>query len=594
MTVRVADYTASYLHALGVRTCYSLSGTGSIHLDQAFSRHPGLASVCARHETAAALMATGAAKLTGNLGVALVTSGPGAVNALAGLVDAYADGVPVLVISGQVETRHMDEGVRSFGVQGFGVVNSARTMTKYSAVVERPADIRMHLDEAVRHALDGRPGPVWLDIPLDVQAAVIDPGTLQGALSTAGEPSGAGARQTARQLMTMLRSAERPLIVAGQGIRQADAVKPFRDMIERLRIPVVTSRLGTDLLPYDSEFCFGQGGIRGRLYPGLIMGRSDLVISLGSSLSTAFVGEDADAFDPDATVVAVDIDPSQLAKKGVRVDFPVRVDVGELVEALQVEAAEAAVPVTHEAWLAHCAALKAAHPTVGEHRPGGPINSYRFVDRLEAQTGPGHVFVVDTGSAYYVTGQTLRFTSSQREITSAAFLNMGAAVPMAVGAAFAQPDAQVLVIVGDGAIELNIQELATISQYGLSIKVFVLNNGGYASIRESQRALTGGPGLPEPETLDFRAVATAFRLPYRTLERPDTLDADIAAVLAEDGPALVEVICDPEQQLLRPLRAGGRSRVHDGASVVRVAPQSAAPDRSASEGVVPERELNHA
>ncbi|KJK58934.1 thiamine pyrophosphate-binding protein [Saccharothrix sp. ST-888] len=579
MTVRVADYVASYLHALGVRTCYSLSGTGSIHLDQAFAQQPGLVSICARHETAAALMATGAAKLTGSLGVALVTSGPGAVNALAGLVDAYADGVPVLVVSGQVETRHMDDGARSFGVQGFGVVNSARSMTKYSAVVERAADIKVHLDEAVRHALEGRPGPVWLDIPLDVQAAAIDPDTLQSALPSTGEPRGAGARQTARQLMTMLRSAERPLIVAGQGIRQADAVKPFRELVERLGVPVVTSRLGTDLLPYDSPYCFGQGGIRGRLYPGLIMGRSDLVISLGSSLSTAFVGEDADAFDPDATVVAVDIDPSQLTKKGVRVDFPVCMDVGRLVEALQAEAASAVVPGAHRDWLADCTRLKQAHPTVGESRPGAPINSYRFVDRLEAQTGPDHVFVVDTGSAYYVTGQTLEFTASQREITSAAFLNMGAAVPMAVGAAFAQPDAQVLVIVGDGAIELNIQELATISQYGLAIKVFVLNNGGYASIRESQAALCEGPELPEPETLDFRAVATAFRLPYRTLARVDTLDGDIAAVLAEPGPALVEVVCDPDQQLLRPLRADGGVRAHDGASVVRLAP---------------ERELNHA
>ncbi|MGW6917091.1 thiamine pyrophosphate-binding protein [Kitasatospora sp. NPDC054939] len=567
-TVSVADYTAAYLHARGVRTCYSLSGTGSIHLDQAFSGRPGLVTVCARHETAAALMATGAAKLTGELAVALVTSGPGAVNALAGLVDAYADGAPVLVISGQVETRHMDEGVRSFGVQGFGVVDSARSMTKYSAVVERPGDIRRHLDEAVRHALAGRPGPVWLDIPLDVQAAHVDPAALQGAEPTADEARGAGARQTARQLMTMLRSSERPLIVAGQGVRQADAVKSFQEVVERLRIPVVTSRLGTDLLPYDSPFCLGQGGIRGRLHPGLVMGRADLVISLGSSLSTAFVGEDADAFDPDATVVAVDIDPTQLTKKGVRVDFPVCMDVGRLVEALQQEAAEADVPAAHEAWLAECAALKAAHPTVGEQRPGGPINSYRFVDRLEAQTGADHVFVVDTGSAYYVTGQTLEFTASQREITSAAFLNMGAAVPMAVGAAFARPDAQVLVIVGDGAIELNIQELATVSQYGLGIKVFVLNNGGYASIRESQAALTDGPALPEPETLEFAAVANAFRLPYRALTGVDTLDADIAAVLAEEGPALVEVLCDPEQRLLRPLRADGGLRAHDGASLV--------------------------
>ncbi|KUJ68996.1 hypothetical protein ACZ90_14160 [Streptomyces albus subsp. albus] len=567
MTVRVADYVASYLYDLGVRTCYGLSGTGSIHLDQAFAAHTGLVNVCARHETAATLMATGAAKLDGNLGVALVTSGPGAVNALAGLVDAYADGAPVLVVSGQVETRHIDEEARSFGVQGFGVVHSARSMTKYAAVVDQPSDIRAHLDRAVREALSGRPGPVWLDIPLDVQAAEIDPAALRGAPSAAGGTRGAGARQAARQIMAMLRCAERPLVIAGQGIRQGAAEEQFGALIERLRLPVVASRLGNDLLPYDSPLWFGQGGIRGRLYPGLIMAQADLVISLGSSLSTGFVGEDADGFDPDATVVAVDIDPSQLKKKGVRIDFPVCMDVRDLLDALLVESAEPAEPVTSESWLATCAELKAAHPTIAAGELREPFSTYRFVERLDAHTGPGHVFVVDTGSAYYVSGQTLEFSDSQREITSAAFLNMGAAVPMAVGAAFSRPDSQVLVLVGDGAIELNIQELATISQYGLDIKVFVLNNGGYASIRESQEALCDGPALQEPEPLNFRDVARAFGLPYRRLERAATLDADLAGLLAHRGPELVEVACDPEQQLLRPLRADGGVRAHDGASI---------------------------
>ncbi|MGC4979339.1 thiamine pyrophosphate-binding protein [Streptomyces sp. DT193] len=569
MTMRVADYVASYLHSLGVRTCYSLSGTGSIHLDHAFAQQPDLLCVCARHETAAALMATGAAKLTGNLAVALVTSGPGAVNALAGLVDAYADGVPVLVISGQVETRHIDDDARSFGVQGFAVVNSARSMTKYAAVVEQPSDIRAHLDRAVREALSGRPGPVWLDIPLDVQAAEIDPAALHEAPSAADEPRGAGARQAARQIMTMLRSAERPLVIAGQGIRQGAAEEQFRTLIERLRLPVVASRLGNDLLPYDSPLWFGQGGIRGRLYPNLIMAQADLVLTLGSSLSTAFVGEDADSFNPDATVVAVDIDPSQLKKKGVRIDFPVCMDVRDLLDALLIESAESTEPAASERWLATCAELKEAHPTIAGGELREPLNSYRFVERLDAHTGPGHVFVVDTGSAYYVTGQTLEFSASQREITSAAFLNMGAAVPMAVGAAFSRPDCQVLVLVGDGAIELNIQELATISQYSLDVKVFVLNNGGYASIRESQEALCEGPALEEPEALNFRDVAKAFGLPYRKLERAATLDADLVGLLAHRGPELVEVMCDPKQLLLRPLRADGGVRAHDGASLVR-------------------------
>jgi acetolactate synthase I/II/III large subunit len=564
--VRVADYVVSYLHQLGVRVCYSVSGTGSIYLDDAFASHPGVTWVCARHETAAALMATGSAKLTGELAVALVSSGPGAVNALAGLVDAYADGVPVLIVSGQVETRHLDPGARSFGVQGFDVVSSARSLTKYAVTVDDASTIGHHLREAVRRATTGRPGPVWLDIPLDVQAAAVDPPAAERP--GPGDPRPAAddeAKRAAEQIVSLLSRAQRPLIVAGQGVRQAGAVEAFRELVGQLGVPVVTSRLGTDLLPFGSALCMGQGGIRGRLHTGLVMEEADLIVSLGSSLSIGFVAEDAGAFDSSATVVAVDIDPGQLRKKGVGIDHPWCVDVGAVIRHLRALAPHGCGQ--REAWTARCTGLKRRYPMVSSEPLQEPINSYQFIGLLERHTGSTDVFAIDTGSAYYVTGQTLEFEGSQREITSAAFLNMGAAVPMAVGAAFARPDHRMLVIVGDGAIELNIQELATISQYGLDVKVFVLNNGGYASIRESQFALCQGPALAEPESLNFPAVAEAFRLPYRRLAEVATLGADLRSVLAETGPALVEVMCDPDQKLLRPLRADRSARAFDGASV---------------------------
>lgn len=562
--VRAADHLVSYLHRVGVRTCYSLSGTGSIYLDEAFAAHPGIEWVCARHETAAALMATGSAKLTGELGVALVTSGPGAINALAGLADAYADGVPVLIVSGQVETHHIDDEVRSFGLQGLGVVSAVRSLTKYAALVTDPADLDAQLETAVHKALTGRPGPVWLDIPLDVQAAplTVRPGPA-GAAPTGRRDDCDPVPQAAALILDVLRRSARPLIVAGQGIRQAGAVDAFRALVAQLHVPVITSRLGIDLLGFGGPYCLGQGGIRGRECSGLVMAEADAVVSLGSSLSIGFVGEDADAFAPGTTVVAVDIDPSQLKKKGVHLDHHVCADVADVIAELR----RIAGPVDRPQWLARCTGLKTSHPTTRDAVLSEPFNTYEFVRLLDRLTGPTDVFAVDTGSAFYVSGQTLQFDAGQREVTSAALVNMGAAVPMAIGAAFAHPDHQVLVLVGDGAIELNVQELATISQYRLNTKVFVLNNGGYASIRESQEALCDGAALAEPESLDFRSVARAFRLPYRRLERAATVEAEARALLAAPGPVLVEVMCDPGLRLVRPLRPDGQRQAHDGASL---------------------------
>jgi acetolactate synthase-1/2/3 large subunit len=449
-------------------------------------------------------------------------------------------------------------------VQGLDVVGFARTLTKYAAVVSDARQIRCELERAIHAATSGRPGPVWLDIPVDVQATELDIAALPTLPPPAASGAGVDVRGIARELCGLLDAARRPLLVVGQGVRNAGVTAEFRVLAGLLRVPVLAARLGHDIVGADLPTWLGQGGIRGHPHAAIVAREADLVISLGCGLATGFVGEDADAFSPDAIVVAIDIDPRQLSKSGVRIDRPVCTDVGPVViELLALARGRPEVP-GHHGWLARCVELRDRHAAVTGLLNRDPINTYWLVSRLEALSGPGDIFVVDTGSAYYVAGQALEFRRGQREITSASLVNMGAAVPMAVGAAFAAPGSRVLAMVGDGAIELNLQELATVSQYGLNIKVIVLNNGGYASIRESGDALVSGRRLNEPRPLDLVKVATTFELPYRRIDTVTQLDGRMADALALPGPVLVEVVCDSQQRLLRPAREHGHA-AHDGA-----------------------------
>jgi len=562
--VRVADYIARFLERQGVTDVFMLSGTGSIYLDDALLLNGTLRYTCARHEAAAVVMAEASARMKCGLGCAVVTTGPGGVNAIGGLVEAWVDSCPVLVISGQVERRHYVAGTRAFGVQGFDIVEIARGMTKYASRVTVPERIRYHLERAAHLATSGRPGPVWLDIPTDVQRAVIDPEGLEGF-----EPDHADARPAIaassldadlEAIVGSLQASRRPLIILGQGVRQAQAVDSFLRLLEVTGAPFVSSRLALDVVSFAHPQHMGLGGIRGRRHVMRLMRQCDFALSLGASLSPAFVGENFDAFAPGTTVVMVDLDPAETSKAGVPVARRVHHDVKSVIEGLLSRIPRDGSPKPR-AWLEHCQAEKQCHPTVIDLYRGDPINSYHFIERLEDHSGPGDVFVSDAGGSYYCTGQVLRFERRQRELTSGTFASMGVALPLAIGAAATDRNARILVVTGDGSIELHIQELKTVSQAQLTIKVFVINNGGYASIRDSQDAACGGRYTDHCEPLDFRKVAAAFGLSYHLLQREEELDAHLPAILAEPGPALIEVACDRAQEMIRPL---DWTAIHDG------------------------------
>jgi acetolactate synthase-1/2/3 large subunit len=547
--MNLSKYVAEYLYQSGVRSVFMRSGTGSIHLDDAFAFHKGLRYVCARHEAAAMDMAVGYAKLTGGLGVVIATTGPGGTNAVGGLVEAWVDSVPIVVISGQVPKQVMSETARSFGVQGFRIVDVVKPMTKYAALVTDPQKIRIHLEEACYKAREGRQGPVWLDIPWDVQSADIDIEGLIGFHPAESKEQNALEFANMDSLLDALREAKRPVLLAGQGIRTGGAQNEFIKFINRLQIPVLFARMGLDVMPYSHPLNFGLAGMRGRRFCANILDQADLVIGLATSMSYPCVGDAYIKFQSDTKFALVNIDKMAFTESSTPVHFPICAHIKDFLVEMNRRLCDTPVEVPAD-WLNTCTNLKTSFPTVLPNYAQTPINSYYFIQILEAQSTRDAVFVSDAGSAYYICGQGLAFEGERREVSSGAFASMGVAIPLGIGCSCAFPERQILVVTGDGSIELNIQELRTISQNQLNIKVFVINNGGYASIRASQDVIMGGRYTDDQSILNFAKVATAFDLPFYLLESHTTLAPDISKILKTSGPALIEVVCDRNQAII--------------------------------------------
>lgn len=556
--IRVADYVANFIYKQGVRHVFMLSGGGSIFLDDGIAKHKYLKEVAVRNEAAAPMMAEAYARLNRNLGVVYVTTGPGGANAVSGLVEAWVDSAPIMIISGQVKLRHLTHKLkikpRTFGIQELDIVRVVESVTKYAVLVDNPKDIRYHLEKAVYLAKTGRPGPVWLDIPLDVQSAIVNKKKLKKFVIPQSPKKNRKLQQNVKKVVEFFVSAKRPLVIAGQGARIAKAENGLIKLIEKNKLPLITSRLGQDLLPYSHKNNFGHGGIKGSRFSGFIMKQADLVFCLGSRLSVSFIGENFDAFDKDAKVIMIDIDRAELKKPGQKLDLAIESDVKKFIAELDKQIKRGPLP-DYSQWLKNCRDLKEKYPLINRTFKRNPIDLYYFISRLDALSGKKHIFISDAGSSYYVTGQALNFQRGQREITSGAFASMGLSIPLAIGASFAAKGSQILAVTGDGSLELNIQELKTMSFYNLDIKLFVINNGGYVSIRNTQDTLCAGRYINSNQAgcndvLEFSKVAAAFNLPYCLIEKCNEVDAKIKKIISRTGPVFVEVCCDNKQKII--------------------------------------------
>jgi acetolactate synthase I/II/III large subunit len=556
--VRLADYVMSFLVDRGVDRIFLLTGNGAMYLNDAIAQQQRVKYYCARNEAAAPMMAESYARLSGKLGVVCVTSGPGATNAVAGLAEAWVDSAPIMIISGQgpfdqFPPAEAARGVRSFATAAIDIIPVVKTLTKYAVTITQPHTIRFHLERAYELATTGRPGPVWIDLPMDIQYSLINPALLA---SYHPDIPVAPPEPQISETVSLLQRAKRPLIVAGQGVRQGNAIDLFKRLLDRAGIPVVFSRLGQDILPFSHSLNMGQVGRRGVKYSKQLLAKPDLVIALGSRLSVSMAGAGLEHLAQDAAVVMVDIDPAEIAHQSPRVNVPVCGDVRMFLERLLRHLSSIQLP-DWKTWSEECRALKSANPMVLPEQKRDPLDIYYFMARLDALADERHVFVTDAGSNYYVGGQVYRFEKGQREITSGAFAAMGLSIPLAIGAAVARPEAQILAVTGDGSLELNIQELKTLSYYGFNVKLFVLNNGGYVSMRNWQDSFFDGRRIGSDDTtgaemLDLRKVADTFDLHYELIERVDDVDHKLRAIMARSGPAFVEVVCDSKQVIVQP------------------------------------------
>ena len=453
--IRLADYLANYLHDMGVKNVFMLSGTGSIHLDDAFAHQKSINYICARHEAAATMMAEASAKLTGDIGVVIATTGPGGTNAIGGVVEAWVDSVPILVISGQVFSNQISPGVRTFGVQGFNIIENVQNITKYAVQISNPQQIRFHLEKAIYRATTGRPGPVWLDIPFEVQSEKISPDGLEGY--TPKHPIVNTNTDKVSAIIDTLLNSKKPLIAFGQGIRNAGVITEFKQLLKQLKIPAITARMGLDILPYSNSYFIGLGGMRGHSAPTVIMKECDLLIALGTSFTHPFAGGDYDQFNPSAKLIMVNIDSSEMTKPGLNVDIALDMDLKQFISEFIDDPKVCKMNGKYSEWLKKCEKLKKDLPTILPSFAGNPINSYYFIECLNRYSQEYHIFVNDAGSANYVCSQGLKLREGQRELTSGAFYSMGVALPLAIGAAVTEPEAQIIAITGDGSIELNIE-----------------------------------------------------------------------------------------------------------------------------------------
>lgn len=571
---RVADYIAEYIYMLGVEHVFMVSGGGMMFLSDGVACHPYLKVVCNHHEQAAAMAAVAYAKSRQSFGAAYVTTGCGGTNAMTGLLDAWQDNVPCIFISGQCKRketiRNSGLNLRQIGVQEADIIAIVESLTKYAVMVNDPAKIAWHLDRAVHEARSGRPGPVWLDIPMDVQGALIDetalerfvPGRVE--LDYKEEPT----QEELLQVEELFNKSRRPIIVAGQGIRLSRAIPGFQAFIEKYRIPVVASRLGIDLLPSDHPLFIGRIGNKGDRAGNFAVQNADMVISVGSRLSVSSTGHEYGTFAREADIVVVDIDPVEHRKNTVKVDLFINSDAGKFFEMLRLRNA----PETAN-WVEKCLDWKTKWPVClpeyANEKDG--INLYYFVDLLSKLMKSDATVVSDAGSSFYAVSQGIQIRGDQRYVTSGGQADMGFTLPACIGASVAHGRGEVLGVTGDGSFQMNIQELQTIVYNDLPVKIFVWNNDGYLSIRASQSKFFEGRFIGTDNTSgvsfpDTGKIANAYGIKYFRADDSTRLEEVLGEVLAYPKAAICEVMCRRDQEIVPTVAS---YRKNDGTMVSR-------------------------
>lgn len=557
--MNVADFIVNFLSEKGVDTVFMVTGGQAMFLNDAVYRSKHITPIFTHHEQAASMAAEAYGRVKGEIGVAMVTAGPGAINALNGVVGAWADSSPMVVISGQSalsNVSYMEESkIRQLGLQGIYTEPIVKSVTKYFKTIDDPAKILYYLQKAYFLATSGRKGPVWLEVPLDIQRMEVPTKILFSFKPEVAPNKLRGLEKDVLGVLSLFYKSKRPLLLVGQGVRLAGGVEEFKKLLSKLNIPVITSRLGIDLVESDDKLFVGRPGLYSDRAGNFAVQNADLILSVGARLDTGIVGYDAPDWGRLAKKIVVDIDQKELSKPGVKIFKKIKADAKEFLTALNNSFDAKRLPDFSD-WVSRCNDWKKRYPMVLEsYKKERPVNSYLFTEKLSEASSPGDTIVIDTSSCFHVSCQTWKIKKNQRLITTGGISTMGYWVA-AIGACMASGKQTTIVITGDGSLQMNVQEFATIKQNKLPIKVFVLNNNGYLLIRHTQKTHLGGRFLGEspksglwcPNPLD---IAKAYKIKSFNINSPIGMEKKIMAALKYPGPVICNVE-SPEWQLVIP------------------------------------------
>lgn len=561
--VKVSDFIFEYLYTqYGVEQVFLVTGGGAMHLNDSIGRNKHIKYVCNHHEQASAIAAEGYYRSGGKLCVTNVTTGPGGTNALTGVLGQWCDSIPGLYISGQVKQSTTisacpELNLRQLGDQEVNIVDIVKPITKMAVMVTNPLDIKYYLDKSIYLALNGRPGPVWLDIPLDVQGAVIDESQLREfSPEELEEKKPQIKREEVELLTTKLQEAKSPVIYVGNGVRLAGRVEQFLSIAESLGVPVVTAISGSDIIWHDHPLCFGKPGICGDRIGNIMVQNSDLLVVVGTRLSIRQISYAYDLLAPKAYKVMVDIDGNELKKPTLSIDLPIHADIRDFLDVLQQEVKGRKIPSFGD-WIQWGRTIEKELPTLLDDNPSIPgyISSYVFAGELFKQLSKGDVVVTGNGTAYTSTYQAMKVNKGVRVFANQGCAAMGYDLPAAIGAAMANDKGRTILVTGDGSIQMNIQELQTLLTYRIPLKIFVLENQGYLAIKTTQQSFfqghyTGSDPASGVICPDMEKIAKAYGIPFiRLSQEGDSLKTSIETVLQYEGAYICEIKMYPLQTL---------------------------------------------
>lgn len=560
MKIKVSDYIAEFLSSNGIQHVFTVTGGGAMYLNDALGHHSKLHCTYNHHEQACAIAAEAYARYSGKIAAVCVTSGPGGTNAITGVLGGWLDSIPMFILSGQVKrettTWSTDLPLRQLGDQEYNIVASVKPMTKYAVMITDENKIAYHLEKAMFLATHGRMGPVWLDIPLDVQGAMIETDNLVhfDRIECANEIPPEVPNSDIEKIIDHIKMAKRPVIIAGTGIRLSLAHEKFLNLADKLQIPVVTPWNGHDIIP-DEHPCFcGRPGNMGTRGGNFVVQNSDLLISLGCRLSIRQVTYSYKDFAASAYKIMVDIDAAELKKPTLAIDLPIHADVKDVIEKLLEHDLEFD-NFDHEKWLDWCREVNAKYPAClpNYYEKKSPVNPYAFMDILFKELPENEVIVCGNGSACVIGFQSAIIKNGQRLFTNSGAASMGYGFPAAIGVAIQKQGDRVICLDGDGSFQMNLQEMQTMVHNKLNIKLFYLNNDGYHSIRQTQSNLFSYHelvGVSQNNGISFpkcENIARCYGVPYFKIDNVDVAKETINKVLNTDGPVMCEVVLDPAQ-----------------------------------------------